>query len=102
MDQAAQPASQHYGIKETQELAIGAIALGFHIVKLLKDGFQAADVGALMLKLQTDPEFAAKLKAAQENVGEVPKEIKDIDLNEGLQLGMAVVPAVVKEIQGMK
>lgn len=86
------------GIKETQELALGAIALGFHITKLLKDGFQAQDLGSFLDKLKNDEAFAKKIQDAYEGVAQVPSEIKDLNLTEGLQLAMVVVPAVVAEV----
>lgn len=93
---------QKVGVKETQELALGAIALGFYVAKLMKDGFQVSDVASFIDKLKADPEFAAKLEAAYKGIEHVPGEVKDIDLAEGLQLAMVVVPAVVAELGNLK
>lgn len=92
---------QQHGVVETKELALGAIALGFHLAKLMKDGFQMADLGAFLDKLKVDAEFAAKLEAAYKGVEHVPAEMQDLDVKEALDLGYAVIPAVIAEIQGM-
>lgn len=89
---------QAHGIKETQELALGAIAIGFHVTKLMKDGFQMADLGAFIDKLKSDPTFAQKLEAAYKGVEQIPAELKDMNITEGLQLGMVIVPAIVAEL----
>lgn len=86
------------GVKETQEFALGAIALGFYIAKLTKDGAQFQDLTAFLDKLKSDQVFAAKLEAAYQGIEHIPGEVKDIDLAEGLQLAMVVVPAIVKEL----
>jgi hypothetical protein len=85
------------GIKETKEAVLGVMALGFYVAKLAKDGIQMADAGALLAKLQGDAEFAAKLKAAYEGIEQVPAEIKDITVAEGIELAMEIIPAAIKE-----
>lgn len=87
------------GIKETKELALGAIALGFYLTKLMKDGFQPSDIVAFTTKLGSDPVFAEKLQAAYDGVAAVGSEIKDIDVTEGFELAVAIVPAVIAEVQ---
>lgn len=88
---------QTHGIKETKEAALGAIALGFYIAKLSKDGLDFADLGAFMSKLQNDAVFAEKLKAAYEGADKIPQEIGELSLAEGLELAGAIVPAVIQE-----
>lgn len=86
------------GIKETKEAAIGAITLGFHLTRLMKDGFQIQDLAQFMDDLKNDQDFAQKLKDAYEGMQAIPEEMKEIDLAEGLELAMAIVPAVMKEL----
>lgn len=90
------------GVKETKELAIAVIHLGFYVAKLLKDGFQVDDVGAFVNKLSTDEEFKAILAAAYQDVHLVQNEVKDITLVEALELAMAITPAVLKEFDALK
>ena len=92
---------QKHGIVETKELALGAIALGFHIAKLMKDGFQVSDIGAFLDKLKVDADFAQKLEAAYKGVEHIPAEMTDLDVKEALELGYVVIPAVIAEIQEM-
>lgn len=86
------------GIKETKEAALGAIALGFYVAKLAKDGLQLSDVGAFLDKLKSDPVFDQKIKDAYDGVDQIGEEITDLSLAEGLELAMAVVPVVVSEL----
>ncbi len=90
-------ADQVHGIKETKEAALGAIALGFYIAKLSKDGIDFADLGAFMSKLQNDAAFADKLKVAYEGADKIPQEVGELSLSEGLEIAAAIVPAVIQE-----
>lgn len=94
--------AKQVGIKETKELALGVIHLGFYVAKLLKDGFQVEDIGSFIGKLSGDEEFKAILTAAYQDVHLVQGEVKDITLVEGLELAMAITPAVLKELEALK
>lgn len=87
-----------FGVKETKEAAIGAIALGFYVAKLAKDGINFDDLSAFMAKLSSDAVFAEKLKAAHEGMDMIPKEIGELSIADGLELATAVVPVIVAEV----
>lgn len=79
------------GIKETKEAVVGVINLGAILVKELKDGFQVADLVAILNDIQNDPIKKAKLEAALADIQKVPAEIKDITMAEGIELAAAVI-----------
>jgi len=73
------------GLKETKEMMVMGFALAAMLKGELKDGFQVADLMAILEKGLT-PEFMAMVKMAVEGMGEIPAEAKDLDLFEGLEL----------------
>jgi hypothetical protein len=88
------------GIKETQEALIAVLKVAEIIVPHLKDGFQAnQDLPAIFNAWMSDAEFQAKLKAGIEGIHEVPAEIKDISVGEGIALVGAIYPEVVKLLE---
>lgn len=91
-----------HGIKETKEALIGLNEVTILIANRLKDGAQAADIPALLEDMKKDPEVVAKLAAARDNIKEVPAEIKDLQLAEGLELGVVQASYVPKLIAAMK
>lgn len=91
-----------YGIKETKELLIGVNELSIVLVGLLKDGAQVSDAAALIEKMKSDPEFMAKLQAAYDKINEVPAEIKDLNLAEGLELVIEQAKFVPKILEAAK
>lgn len=91
------------GIKELKEALIGAQDLAILIIKNLKDGLQLGkDVSAVVGELLTNEELKASLTAAAEGVSKVPAELKDIDLNEVLELVMLEVMQVSKIMEALK
>lgn len=90
------------GIKETNEILIAGNEVGVLAVKRLKDGFQFDDFQAFYEAFVNDADFKAKLQAGWENMGEVPAELKDIDLVEGGQLIMTQVSYVPKYLEALK
>lgn len=94
--------NEKVGINETKEALVAVNEIALHIVKLLKDGFQASDVVAFFDVLKNDPEFSAKLLAGFNGIGKVPAEIKDIDINEGMDLLMCQVGFVPKFLEALK
>lgn len=74
------------GIKETKELLVGLNEVTLYLIGLLKDGPQLSDVGAFFAKLQSDPEFKAKIEAAYNGFSLIGEELGDLSVSEGLEL----------------
>ena len=91
---------QVYGVKETGEVltAAGDIAvICFKAHKAATGADGKIDVQKLgqgiATELMLNPVALADLKAAYENISDVPKEVKDLTFTEGLQL-VAIAGAV--------
>ena len=67
------------GIKETQDLVDFVALLGNAIDEATKDGLQAQDFGLFMGAIGAIP-------GAIDGMGEIPKEIKDLDAAEKAQI----------------
>ena len=70
-------------IKETKEVIVAANKIILVVLGALKDGFQVEDIGVIVSKLVNDN---AEILAAIQNFGQVPAEIKDISIEEGIEL----------------
>lgn len=88
--------SGEYGIKETIELEVGAYKLGRLLYKSFADGVQAHDFAELFSKISGDEALKKALLDAYNGADQVPKELKDLDLGEGLQLATALLTEVMK------
>ncbi len=89
---------EQHGIKETKELLQGVMSLAILMTKRFKDGFQMDDLSAILAEMSLNPEF----RDAVSGLKKLPAEVKDIDLAEGMELGMLVlkrVPEVIKAAQ---
>lgn len=89
-------------IKETKEALVGANELTLVILELVKDGVQFSDAVSLVNKLSSDPVLKQKLDEALSGLKVVPEEIKDIDLNEGIELAMLQAQYVPKILEKLK
>lgn len=83
--------AEKLGIKETQELMNGIMAVGLFIVSRVKDGVQFEDLGAAIQKATQDSDFKKIVGDAIDKADQVPAEIKDLDLMEGFTLGQDCV-----------
>lgn len=90
------------GIKETSEALAGTLALAAVMVELMKDGVQMSDATALMLKFQSDEKFKKALEDAYAGVNQVPAEMADLDLMEGLALAGVAAPGVKAILEAMQ
>ena len=86
------------GIKETKEMIEGLMELSLLMAEQFKDGIDATDFFAIMMKVQGDERY----KKAFEGMKEIPIEAKDIDMQEGMELAMMVMKYVPKFIDAMK
>src|SRR3990167_8041231 len=71
------------GVKESVELGIAIIDIGFEVKKALEDGAQLSDLAVLFQKYQNDPLLKAHVDA-----GEVGAEVSELDLQDGIKLAM--------------
>jgi hypothetical protein len=78
-------------IQQTKEAVIGLVKLGKVLAELAKDGVDIKDAAALASKIIGDEAFRGSLVAAIEGVSAIPEEIKDIKLDEGMELALAVI-----------
>lgn len=90
------------GIKDTQEVLDLVEVFGVFIAKQLKDGFQGKDIGALFDALQKDPAFVKAIAGALEGIQNVPGELVDTDLFEGIKLGNQAYGMVSKIAAALK
>ncbi|MCP3681737.1 MAG: hypothetical protein GY861_03515 [bacterium] len=82
------------GIKETKEVMALVKAIAIPILKeVKKDGFQPQDILAFI----GSPGFTAALQPAISGITQVPAEVADISVMEGLELGKYVYD-IVQEI----
>lgn len=94
--------AEEKGIKETKEAVVGLLKLTAVLAKLFKDGVQATDAAALLAEYQSNPELKSALEEAYKGVQEIPAEVKDLHIAEGVELAMAAmkeIPAVVAALK---
>jgi ATP-dependent 26S proteasome regulatory subunit len=90
-------------VKETKELLTGVNEVVILLLTHLKDGFQISkDLPAIFAELVGNGELQAKLQKAYEGVGQVDDEIKDLNLQEAVELGLLQVQYVEKIIEALK
>jgi hypothetical protein len=95
--------SEKHGIKETKEVVVAVLGhVAPLLIKRFKDGVGFDDVSAIMAKWNSDEEFKAALQEAFDDVKKIPDEVSDLDLSEGLDLGMAAVMQVPKIVEAFK
>jgi len=90
------------GIKETKEVLVAINSLSLLIVKKLKDGIQVQDGIEIAQALFSDGEIKSAIQFASDKISEVPAEIKDLDVNEGIELGMYQAMQIPKFIEALK
>ena len=74
------------GVKETTEALEALNEISLLLLQRFSDGFGVDDFVAIWDKLKSDEEFKAVLAAGFDKYSEVPAEIKDTDIGEGLDL----------------
>lgn len=90
------------GIKETKEALVGFISLAAMLAEVFKDGVQASDIAAVIVKIQGSPELQMKLLEAYNGIDKLPAEVKDIDLGESIDLVISSLPEIKKLIEVIK
>lgn len=89
------------GIKEVLDLLKLVDSLTIVLLQRLKDGI-GMDDAAFLVKLSMDEEFKLVLKEALSGMKEIPEEIKDIDVAEGIQIAMQIISNVPKYLEAVK
>jgi hypothetical protein len=90
------------GIEETKEVLVAMNELGLVIAKHVKDGPQATDIAAIAMELFGSDAFKLALVQAIGNVTQVPAEIKDIDITEGMALATLQLEYIPKLLEVLK
>lgn len=90
------------GIQETKEVLIAANELTLVVIKHVKDGVAVSDIPAIVSELIASDSFKLALVDAVKGVTNVPAEIKDIDLTEGMELGKVQLAYVPKILEALK
>ena len=85
-------------IKEMKEMMVGLMEMALMMAELFKDGVQAEDFMQMFMKLKDDPRYLEAFKGMKE----IPAEAKDIDLQEGMELVMMMMPYIPRMIDAMK
>jgi hypothetical protein len=87
------------GVKGTKELLTAANTLTVEIIKLLKDGAQAADVTVFLNDIMNDKDgLKTALVAAYNDVKGIPTELKAMDWTDGVELAniqLQFIPQIV-------
>jgi len=86
-------------IKDTKEVLTLTNETAIFLIKRFKDGVGLDDMEAILQKLFVDEEFKKIMSDAITGIGNIPAEIKDIDMAEGMELAthqLAYVPKIVE------
>jgi hypothetical protein len=79
-------------VLESKEVLVAAVVLGVRIIKKLQKHES-------LLSLLSDEELKALISKAVDGSSKLPEEMKDIDLQGGLELAAALIPALVAELK---
>lgn len=90
------------GIKETKEVVTAGVQVLALLYTLAKDGLSLSDAMAIGQAFVIDGPLKTALKAGFDGIDQVPAEIADISLAEGLELGQVLFSDVIPIISGLK
>jgi len=91
------------GIKETKELLVGVNEVAIVMIERLKDGLQLGeDVAAIIGKWQSDSDFQAKVTLAVMGINGISAEVKEIDVNEAVELAGVQLSYIPKILEAAK
>jgi len=90
---------QHYDVTNTLETVDALVEINLLIADVFKDGWQSAeDIAKITAKVQ-DPAFQEAMKKAKEDIALVKSELGDLDVAEGITLGVNALTGVLKIIE---
>ena len=99
MSEAPVTPAPKLGIKELKEVIVAANEIALIGAKLAKDGLSLSDAPALFTELMAK---RSELQAAIEGIGQVAAEVKDVDLQEGIEIAMIQIAYLPKLAEALK
>ncbi len=96
------PADEKIDVKDTKEMLIAVNELSIFLIGRLKDGIGMDDAMAAFAKMQSDEEFKNIMGNAIKGIGNIPKEISDIDIAEGFELAKVQIDYIPKILGAIK
>jgi len=91
------------GIKETTELLVAMGSLAVVAAKAVKSGGSASDISTrIATQIVANPRLMLELKAAADNISEVPAEAKDLTVTESLELCTVALVITQKALSELK
>ena len=90
------------GIEETKEVLIALDEISLLILGQIKDGIQLSDVVSIITKVLASEELKSALSRAVVGISNIPAELKDIDLSEGIELIKTEIAYVPKFLEALK
>ena len=91
-----------HGIKETEEALQGILMLGLLFWKTFHDGFQMTDIGTMWDTYRNDQAFCDAMKLAYEGYQKIPDEVRDLQLEEALELSTVMISYLPKYLHLLK
>ena len=90
------------GVKETKEALVAFNEIGLFIASRMKDGIDVDDALAVYSKVIADEAFKKMILEAYDKYDQIPAEIKDIDISEGLELVQVQTSYIDKYLETFK
>ena len=90
------------GIENLKDVLMVFNELAIFLIIRFKDGFQLEDMAAVWLKLSEDLEFKEKLQSVFLSVGTIPQELKDLTIEESVELStiqLSYIPKIIASIK---
>lgn len=89
-------------VKETTELLSAVNEIVILLVSRLKDGVDFQDFVAFYKKLTKDKEFVALLEKAYDGIEEIPEELKNLGLTDGIELTKVQIDYIPKILKSLE
>ncbi len=89
-------------VKELQEVISALLLISLRVADVLKDGYQPADLTALLAAFTKDEGFKKAIGDAYDGISKVSGELKDLDAAETVQLSVAVLQFIPRFIDVFK
>lgn len=90
------------GVQETKDVLVAVNELALFVAQRAKDGLGVDDAMALVQKVMGDEEFKLVMMKAAIAVKNLPAELKDLDIAEGVELAQLQLTYLPKLVQALK